>query len=182
MLEIIVYNRITNYINKHNILFDNQYGFTKNHSISLAFLHLYEKIASAIDRKEFKTGIFLYLSKRLIPLTMTFRLINLNIMVNDDSLLIGWKPTSVIDCNTFNIMIPIPCLNVFSVECLKVQFLVHSCFCYILMISVMFQIFSIWFCFLMTIMYFILIKTNPIIQSNAQLTNCLSSLRQISCQ
>ena len=59
---------------------------------------------------------------------MTFRLINLNIMVYDDWLLIGQKNTSVIDCNTFNIMIPIPYLKVFSVECLKGQFLVHSSF------------------------------------------------------
>jgi hypothetical protein len=63
LLERIVYNRITNYINKHNILFDNQYGFRKNHSTSLALLHLYDKITSAIDRKEFTIGIFLDLSK-----------------------------------------------------------------------------------------------------------------------
>jgi retron-type reverse transcriptase len=63
LLERIVYNRITNYINKHNILFDNQYGFRKNHSTSRALLHLYDKITSAIDRKEFTIGIFLDLSK-----------------------------------------------------------------------------------------------------------------------
>ena len=43
--------------------FNNQYGFRKNHSTSLALMHLCEKITSAIDRKEFTIGIFLDLSK-----------------------------------------------------------------------------------------------------------------------
>ena len=63
LLERVVYNRIYNFINKFNILFDNQYGFRKKHSTSLALIHLYDKITSAIDRKEFTVGIFLDLSK-----------------------------------------------------------------------------------------------------------------------
>jgi hypothetical protein len=35
----------------------------KNHSTSLALMHLCEKITSAIDQKEFTIGIFLDLSK-----------------------------------------------------------------------------------------------------------------------
>ena len=45
------------------ILFKNQYGFRKGHSISFALLHLFEKILSAIDRREHTVGIFLDLSK-----------------------------------------------------------------------------------------------------------------------
>ena len=65
LLERAVYNCIINYINKSNVIFDNQYGFRKKHSTSLALIHLYDKITSAIDRKEFTVGIFLDLSKRL---------------------------------------------------------------------------------------------------------------------
>ena len=51
------------YLEKFMILRDNQYGFRKNHSTSLALVDLYDKISSAIDRKETSVGIFLDLSK-----------------------------------------------------------------------------------------------------------------------
>ena len=63
LLERAVYNRVINYINKSNVIFDNQYGFRKKHSTSLALIHLYDKITSAIDRQEFSFSIFLDLSK-----------------------------------------------------------------------------------------------------------------------
>ena len=46
LLERAVYNRVINYINKSNVIFDNQYGFRKKHSTSLALMHLYDKITS----------------------------------------------------------------------------------------------------------------------------------------
>ena len=42
---------------------ENQYGFGKNHSTSLALVDLYDKISLAIDQKEFAVGVFLDLSK-----------------------------------------------------------------------------------------------------------------------
>jgi retron-type reverse transcriptase len=45
------------------VLTDNQYGFRKNHSTSLALIDLYDKISAAIDRKAIAVGIFLDLSK-----------------------------------------------------------------------------------------------------------------------
>ena len=62
-LEKVMYNRLMAYLEKFMILRDNQYGFRKNHSISLALVDLYDKILSAIDRKETSVGIFLDLSK-----------------------------------------------------------------------------------------------------------------------
>lgn len=62
-LERVIYNRILNYLHKYNILSENQYGFRKNHSTSLALIDLYDKISLAIDQKEFAVGIFLDLSK-----------------------------------------------------------------------------------------------------------------------
>ena len=62
-LERIIYNRLLDYLGKYNVLTDNQYGFRKNHSTSLALIDLYDKISAAIDRKEIAVGIFLHLSK-----------------------------------------------------------------------------------------------------------------------
>ena len=42
---------------------DNQYGFRKNRSPSLALIDLCDKISSAFDRREHAVGVFLDLSK-----------------------------------------------------------------------------------------------------------------------
>ena len=42
---------------------DNQYGFRKNRSPSLALIDLCDKISSAFDRREHAIGVFLDLSK-----------------------------------------------------------------------------------------------------------------------
>ena len=57
-LEKIIYNHILDYLSKYNILSDNQYGFRKNHSTSLALIDLYDTISAALDRKEIAVGIF----------------------------------------------------------------------------------------------------------------------------
>ena len=51
------------YLDRFKILCDNQYGFRKNHSTSLALIDLYDKISDAIDNNETSVGIFLDLSK-----------------------------------------------------------------------------------------------------------------------
>ena len=61
--EKVMYNRMINFINKRNILFDNQYGFKCQHSTSLALIRLIDQISSSIDSKKFCAGIFLDLSK-----------------------------------------------------------------------------------------------------------------------
>ena len=42
---------------------DNQYGFRRNHSTSLALVNLYDIISLALDRNEFVAGVFVDLSK-----------------------------------------------------------------------------------------------------------------------
>ena len=63
LLERVMYKRLLNFLNKHRILSNNQFGFRKNHSTSLALIHLYDKISAAIDNREYTIGIFLDLSK-----------------------------------------------------------------------------------------------------------------------
>ena len=62
-LERIIYNRLYDYLTNLHILCDNQFGFRKNHSTTLALTALHEKIVSAIDRGELAVGVFLDLSK-----------------------------------------------------------------------------------------------------------------------
>ena len=62
-LEKVVYNRLHNYLSKLEILCDDQFGFRKNHSTSLALIDLYEKISLALDHNEHAVGVFLDLSK-----------------------------------------------------------------------------------------------------------------------
>ena len=58
-----MYNRLLRFLNNHNILSDNQYGFRKHHSTAYALACLYDKISSAIENKECTVGIFIDLSK-----------------------------------------------------------------------------------------------------------------------
>ena len=64
-LEQVVYSRFYNYLYKFEILRDNQFGFRKNHSTSLAFnlIDLNEKVSLALYRNEHAVGVFLDFSK-----------------------------------------------------------------------------------------------------------------------
>ena len=57
------YNRLIEFVERFEILNHNQFGFRKKQPTSLALVHLTNKIASAIDRKEQTAGVFLDLSK-----------------------------------------------------------------------------------------------------------------------
>ena len=63
ILERIIHNRFTNYLYDLDVLGDNQYGFRKNRSPSLALIDLCDRISSAFDRREQVIGVFLDLSK-----------------------------------------------------------------------------------------------------------------------
>ena len=55
-LERIIYNHLYDYLTNLHILCDNQLGFRKNHSMTLALIDLHEKISSAIDRRELENS------------------------------------------------------------------------------------------------------------------------------
>ena len=51
------------FIEKHEILYLNQYGFRKKHSTILALITLTDKIKQVIDNGEYAIGIYLDLKK-----------------------------------------------------------------------------------------------------------------------
>ena len=62
-LERIVYNRLIEFLNKYNILSNNQYGFRKQHSTGYALMQLYDKISDALDQRKVTVRLFIDLSK-----------------------------------------------------------------------------------------------------------------------
>ena len=63
ILEKVIYNRLSNFLSKYNILSDSQYGFQKHHSTVYALTHLYDKISCSIDNMQFTVRIFIDLPK-----------------------------------------------------------------------------------------------------------------------
>ena len=59
-LERIMYNRISTYLSKHNLLYKKQFGFQNNHSTNQEILQLTNDISTAFDKGEY-TGVFIYL-------------------------------------------------------------------------------------------------------------------------
>ena len=51
------------YLNKHDVLYENQYGLRTKHSTQQAIIQLVDKITTAVELKEYTIGIFLDLSK-----------------------------------------------------------------------------------------------------------------------
>ena len=63
ILERLVFNRCISFLNKHNILFENQFGFRPKHSTNMAVIKLVDKIVNAANNNEITAGICLDLSK-----------------------------------------------------------------------------------------------------------------------
>ena len=63
ILEKLMYNRILSFINKHNFLFEYQFGFCEKHGTDIALIFLLDKIMSSINDGGIVLGVFLDLSK-----------------------------------------------------------------------------------------------------------------------
>ena len=63
VLEKIVYTRTSEFLKKHNIFSNSQFGFRKKHSTTHAILSLLKKVSSSIDKYCHTVGIFLDFSK-----------------------------------------------------------------------------------------------------------------------
>ena len=63
IIEKMMHHRLYSFLQSHNILFKNQFGFRKNSSTSLALNQIVEKIRESIDNKKHSCGIFIDLRK-----------------------------------------------------------------------------------------------------------------------
>ena len=58
-----MYNRLNSFLVKHNILFENQFGFRSNHNTDHAILSIVDKIQKATENRNYSCGVFLDFSK-----------------------------------------------------------------------------------------------------------------------
>ena len=63
IIEKLMHKRLYSFLDEHNILFNNQFGFRKNNSTSFALIQITEKIKETIDKKKYGCGIFIDLRK-----------------------------------------------------------------------------------------------------------------------
>ena len=63
ILERLVFNRCISFLNKYNILYENQFGFRPKHSTNMAINKLVDKIVNATNNNKTTAGVFLDLSK-----------------------------------------------------------------------------------------------------------------------
>lgn len=63
IFERVMYNRLLSFITKYNILHNNQFGFRKNSSTSLACYHLIKEVTESLDKKTPMVAVFLDMSK-----------------------------------------------------------------------------------------------------------------------
>ena len=65
ILEKIFYTRLDDFITKHNVSYEQQYGFRAHRTMSFALTEFVEEITMAIENKEYTGGVFLDLKKHL---------------------------------------------------------------------------------------------------------------------
>lgn len=63
ILEKLMYNRLLNFLNKHNVLYEYQFGFRRKHSTNMALIILIDKIMNALQNGDHVIGVFLDFSK-----------------------------------------------------------------------------------------------------------------------
>ena len=63
IIEKVMYKRLYDFLELHNILYNFQFGFLASHSINHALISLTEMIKNTLDNKRFGCGIFLDLQK-----------------------------------------------------------------------------------------------------------------------
>jgi len=63
VLERVMYTRLLNFLNKHKILYEYQFGFRNCYSTYMALITLVDRISNALDKGESVVGIFLDFSK-----------------------------------------------------------------------------------------------------------------------
>ena len=95
VFEKAVNARLTKYLDKFNLLTDNQFGFRAQHATSYAMIKLYDEALTGLDNKSCKTGsVLLDISKALIVLIMKFYYLNSSITESEVMYANGLSPSS----------------------------------------------------------------------------------------
>ena len=63
IIEKLIHKRLYSFLESHNILYHNQFGFRKNNSTTNALIQITEKIKESIDNGKYGCGIFIDLRK-----------------------------------------------------------------------------------------------------------------------
>ena len=63
LLEKVIYDRVYNFLNETNQIYDSQYGFRSGHSCENTVSELISAILKGFQNKKFTAGLFLDLSK-----------------------------------------------------------------------------------------------------------------------
>lgn len=63
LLEKLMYRRVLSFLNKHNLIYDYQFGFRKGHSTMMATAEILENIRDELEKGHFVIGVYLDLSK-----------------------------------------------------------------------------------------------------------------------
>ena len=63
IIEKIMYNRVNLFLENHNILFEQQYGFRKQMSTHQSLINITEKIKNSIEKGKYGCGVFIDLKK-----------------------------------------------------------------------------------------------------------------------
>ena len=74
VFEKVIHNQLVNFLDVHNVLYKQQFGFRKNHSTSHAVSCLYEKLISNFEKGEMSAVLF-------IDLKSAFDTIDINILL-----------------------------------------------------------------------------------------------------
>ena len=63
IFEKVMYTRVDNFLNEHNLIYKLQFGFRKRYSTNHALLSIVEQIRTSLDNKKFACGVFVDLQK-----------------------------------------------------------------------------------------------------------------------
>ena len=74
IIENLMHKRLYDFLQEHNVLFQNQFGFRKNNSTTFTLLEITDKIKVTIDNKKYGCGI-------IIDLRNTFDTVNHGILL-----------------------------------------------------------------------------------------------------
>ena len=97
--EKIIYNRLTSYIKKHELLYSSQYGFRKGHSTQHPILDIVNDIQSNMNQRYISCGVLIDLKKPLILSITTSCLISSTTMAFAQKLMIGSPRISKLQAN-----------------------------------------------------------------------------------